>query len=113
MDADEEKWLRVSGKIGRTKEENEWYNKYWDDLVAGDLTENGMTASDMIELRQYYDAGVKEKIENSYEYQKIKNMDLGSYAAMKGYDAINAEGHGKSGSYTVILNRTKLIIKEP
>lgn len=29
---------------------------------------------------------------------------------MLGYDAINAEGHGASGSYTVILNRTKTII---
>lgn len=42
---------------------------------------------------------------------KIHNMDIGSYAASKGYDAINAVGHGKSGSYTVILNRTKVIIK--
>lgn len=29
---------------------------------------------------------------------------------MRGYDAINAEGHGESGSYTVILNRTKTVI---
>lgn len=42
--------------------------------------------------------------------KKINSMDYGSYAAMKGYDAINAEGHGESGSYTVVLNRTKLII---
>ena len=41
------------------------------------------------------------------------NMDIGAYAVLKGYDAINAEGHGDSGSYTVILNRTKLIIKRP
>lgn len=41
----------------------------------------------------------------------IKEMDIGGYASLKGYDAINAVGHGKSGSYTVILNRTKLIIK--
>lgn len=47
---------------------------------------------------------------NAYA-KKINDMDYGSYAAMKGYDAINAEGHGGSGSYTVILNRTKLIIK--
>lgn len=37
--------------------------------------------------------------------------DAGSIATMLGYDAINAEGHGESGSYTVILNRTKVIIK--
>jgi hypothetical protein len=40
-------------------------------------------------------------------------MDNGSFAAAMGYDAINAVGHGESGSYTVVLNRTKLIIKEP
>lgn len=39
--------------------------------------------------------------------------DIGSFTAALGYDAINAAGHGQSGSYTVILNRTKLIIKEP
>ncbi len=27
-----------------------------------------------------------------------------------GYDAINAVGHGATNSYTVVLNRTKLII---
>lgn len=42
---------------------------------------------------------------------EISQMDIGSYAALKGYDAINAEGHGQSGSYTVILNRTKVIFK--
>ena len=36
-------------------------------------------------------------------------MDTGAFAALLGYDAINAEGHGASGSYTVILNRTKCI----
>ena len=37
--------------------------------------------------------------------------DEGSLAAALGYDAINAGGHGKSGSYTVILNRTKVIFR--
>lgn len=45
------------------------------------------------------------------KYDKLRNMDIGSYATLKGYDAINAEGHGASGSYTVILNRTKVIFK--
>lgn len=40
-----------------------------------------------------------------------KTADLGVFAAQLGYDAINAEGHGESNSYTVILNRTKVIIK--
>lgn len=38
--------------------------------------------------------------------------DIGSFCAAMGYDAINAERHGSSGSYTVILNRTKLIIED-
>lgn len=36
----------------------------------------------------------------------------GVLAAEMGYDAINATGHGQSGSYTVILNRTKVIFCE-
>lgn len=38
-----------------------------------------------------------------------KFKDPGSLAAALGYDAINAEGHGQSGSYTVIVNRTKVV----
>ena len=45
------------------------------------------------------------------EFYKKSDMNIGAYATMLGYDAINAEGHGESGSYTVILNRTKVIIK--
>ena len=39
-----------------------------------------------------------------------KGKDVGVLAAEMGYDLINASGHGKTGSYTVVLNRTKLII---
>jgi len=45
------------------------------------------------------------------ELQKNTITNIGSYAAMRGYDVINAEGHGQSGSYTVILNRTKCIFR--
>lgn len=48
--------------------------------------------------------GARERI------RELERMNDGSFAAMKGYDAINAAGHGESGSYTVVLNRTKLII---
>ena len=47
------------------------------------------------------------------EIYKEKYKDPGSLAASLGYDAINAEGHGESGSYSVILNRTKVIIRSP
>ena len=45
-------------------------------------------------------------------YQQIKGIDQSVLAVEMGYDGINAKGHGQSGSYTVILNRTKLIIRK-
>lgn len=42
----------------------------------------------------------------------LDQREIGSFIAQKGFDAINAEMHGESGSYTVILNRTKVIFKE-
>lgn len=45
-------------------------------------------------------------------YRKINGINPGALAAEMGYDAINAIGHGESGSYTVILNRTKVIFCE-
>lgn len=50
-----------------------------------------------------------EKIEKQADM--LMEADYGTLATALGYDAINAVGHGKSGSYTVILNRTKVIIK--
>lgn len=44
---------------------------------------------------------------------KCQNIDIGAYAALQGYDAINASDHGESGSYTVILNRTKCLFLDP
>lgn len=52
----------------------------------------------------------KKQVDKKFEESSIQN--IGSYAAARGYDAINAVGHGESGSYTVVLNRTKLIIKD-
>ena len=84
--------------------------------IANDL-------SDRMEYKQfkqitkdaYAKVGIKKSsdVVEAIEEQTnaIKEMDVGAYATIKGYDAINAEGHGRSGSYTVILNRTKLIIK--
>lgn len=41
-----------------------------------------------------------------------QKRELGAVITELGYDAINARGHGESGSYTVILNRTKMILRE-
>lgn len=50
--------------------------------------------------------------ENAKKKRNAQARDPGVYAASMGYDAINAEGHGDTGSYTVVLNRTKLIINQ-
>ena len=67
------------------------------------------------ELRQNYNK-VISKIDFSHvdeevkKGEKLREMDLGSYAALKGYDAIRTV-HGTCGSDTIILNRTKVIFK--
>lgn len=56
---------------------------------------------------EFVDAYVKSKLE--YEIQ-----DIGSYAASLGYDAIEVAGYGVGESTeVVVLNRTKVIFKEP
>lgn len=63
-------------------------------------------------LRQTFDRELHDEMEQlSKNSAEILKMNDGSFAAAQGYDAINAEGHGQSGSYTVILNRTKCIFK--
>ena len=50
--------------------------------------------------------------EEAKKYERFSNMDPGVLATYLGYDAINAEGHGETNSYTVVLNRTKLILSQ-
>ena len=58
------------------------------------------------------DAAEARLVAESYNNWNKSKLDTGTAMALKGYDAINAEGHGKSDSYTVVLNRTKLILNE-
>lgn len=71
---------------------------------------NRVKAAGEVDIQKYITQARKLKQEAE---MKASQMNIGSYATAKGYDAINAVGHGKSGSYTVILNRTKVIIKRP
>lgn len=86
--------------------------------------------SGMDEVRQLYskwdDDAAWKKADKKYEKLNQKFPDAhqlqndinsapngrnaGILAAEMGYDAINASGHGTTNSYTVVLNRTKLII---
>lgn len=81
-------------------------NVSWDDasIAHKALGDNVSTVNELVNI-------IKQK-ESDFDIAKVGNVnDIGSFAAMLGYDAINAEGHGESGSYTVILNRTKVIFK--
>lgn len=73
---------------------------------------NGKSTEEKDELSSVFRSDVGKLRETIYEKtSEFRQMDDGARAALLGYDAINASGHGASGSYTVILNRTKLIIK--
>ena len=81
--------LDPSAKVGD-------YNELWGELV---------------EKADYY----YEKDKTSPESQFWNSLDLGQYAALKGYDAVHVskEDTETSADYTVVLNRTKLVILEP
>lgn len=66
-----------------------------------------MTIDKSAKVVKYKDIAAMKRDESN---ENLRSMDIGAYAALKGYDAINSEGHGQSGSYTVILNRTKVIM---
>lgn len=58
---------------------------------------------------------LNQKFPDAHQLQNDINSapngrNAGILAAEMGYDAINASGHGTTNSYTVVLNRTKLII---
>ena len=87
----------------------------WKLGLAGDRPKSALTYSeeDLNEFVGYVSGDLTGYLSRSDELRELREMDIGSWAAAKGYDAIDAGGHGDSGSYTVVLNRTKLIIKRP
>lgn len=87
----------------------------WKLGLADDRPKSSLTYSeeDLNEFVEYVSEDLTGYLSRSDELRELREMNIGSWAAAKGYDAINAEGHGESGSYTVVLNRTKLIIKRP
>lgn len=87
----------------------------WKLGLTGDRPKSALTydEEDLNEFVEYVSEDLTGHLSQSDELRELREMNIGSWAAAKGYDAINAEGHGDSGSYTVVLNRTKLIIKRP
>ena len=94
------------------KNERDKYGRLLDSMLSFKTPK--MDRQTELKVYDLFDAFQVEKERLSKEIKKMQRYqydDIGSYAASLGYDAINAEGHGESSSYTVILNRTKLIIK--
>ena len=95
--------LSLSYHLGLISEGDEDFEEKWDALSAiskDRYIEIGKKIRPMLpSLREEWERKVDEN----------RDIDLGAFAAMLGYDAINAKGHGASGSYTVVLNRTKTI----
>lgn len=104
----EDKW-RESIRKQEQLIEDEYHNilkRHQEMWKNGEITaDEGMSLDEKAAKEKY------EKIKELGEKPEILTGDLGAFIASKGYDAINAEEHGASSSYTVILNRTKVIIK--
>lgn len=74
--------------------------------------ENPKEFEDLAAWHKQLKAEYDKRLSAAEKYKKFHRMDPGVAAAMLGYDAINAEFHGESSSYTVILNRTKVILSD-
>lgn len=116
---DEEiKKMKLSGDEATFIKYNLGRNVTWNevDKAARNLGDDGrQSAMQIVEgigekVTSAFNKEQKRRNEMAHIYQQ-KYKDPGSMAAGLGYDAINAENHGESGSYTVIVNRTKVIIK--
>lgn len=96
------------GKLNSILQLSYKYEKSSSSVSVDELT----SISHQIENIVGGDKSLKKFVNNIDEFVDWSTSDVGMEAALKGYDAIKADGHGESGSYTVILNRTKLIVLE-
>ena len=101
LKADEK--LCLMEHLGLISEGDEDFDEKWDAIVA-------IPKERKIEIGKKIRPMLPAMREEwNKEVEKNRDLDTGAFAALLGYDAINAKGHGASGSYTVILNRTKTI----
>lgn len=101
------------------KETNVWAKIHDPGTRAGDFSIYGTSRIDSmmkecteIAVRDGMSRAKAESISNNFADCRKPANDRGVMAAKMGYDAINAVGHGSSGSYTVVLNRTKVIMDD-
>lgn len=121
-----QEYMKQIGKNDNwTNEENNIYIKYnevnnkkieaYINYISN-LRNNDINTKILADYMRYENEEIKIKSQFTTKmnesYKKMDNKDISTLAVEMGYDAINAEGHGESGSYTIILNRTKLIIRK-
>ena len=103
-----------------TSEQLAQVNRYieYDLKIQQNTTSDSMDFIDSLyQERAKATVGIEQLIQDAFtamedttdgkKYHGLKNP--GALAVEMGYDVIKAEGHGESGSYSVILNRTKVI----
>ena len=62
--------------------------------------------------KEWFDEGIQLALQtNNFENWQFVLGDIGTYAALKGYDAIKTNGAG-GRNYIIILNRGKVIVKK-
>jgi SPP1 gp7 family putative phage head morphogenesis protein len=116
----EEMALYIRGELGltRTPEERKRYDQIEDKYLDLPSEQYRKISAEVREAQKLYDykypTAVHQLKENRERTAGKLRMfdDEGSAAAALGYDAISVDGNGRSGNYTVILNRTKCIILE-
>ncbi len=84
----------------------------WKKVAAGISEERKEELKRNAEQKSYEHFQEMEDQREERANKAFSFRDIGAYMAALGYDAINAEGHGNTQSYTVVLNRTKLIISQ-
>lgn len=90
----------LRGQTGSLKDDEDFYGVF---KIYSELSDEDKIFIQS-QIKGLNEMGLKAGME-------IAEYNVGSYAALKGYDAIRTT-HGTSGADTVILNRTKLIIKK-
>ena len=107
---DKEEMLLYDNYYAIINKQNEAYKNY---IV--NMRNSAYSAQAFNDYNKYKEEAktLKNKFTNKMRksHENMKDKDISTLAIEMGYDVINADGHGKSGSYTVVLNRTKLIIR--
>lgn len=80
-------------------------------IIEAVLSEDARIVDYLEILQEFEKTGILKIIGTPKEDYQLIIRDVGQYAAVKGYDAIAANGFNRN-DYIVLLNRTKIIVKE-